>query len=329
MSATDSQNVNVDVVAGLDATATAKKPRAKTLPAKYSKFIQFGYYFVQKISVSNVEHDHQNALWNLLHLFDSIEDQQAFVQEFFDNSKEINKEIRKLVTAHKKNASKPPKAPKTNQRRKKTQVVTDVQDELVNELVLLAHTEHEPATTTVPAKKTTAKNNKKKPVEVVHNNTPVLSESENSPQTVPEPQPVQDPIPAPAKKARKTPAKKDAVVDTAEPTPATIPVDTKPKKTNKKNKDAVVPPTPVTVTENEHLATKPKKNNKKNKDVVITPTPTPAPAPASIEDDDEPLAVSIIIINDVKYFIDDDFCLYHHETQEPVGTFIDKQLALY
>ena len=324
MSATDSQNVIIPV--DTNATTT-KKPRAKTLPAKYNKFIQFGYYFVQKLTTNDTPVDlplDQNTLFNLIHLFDSVENQQAFVQDFFDNSKDINKEIRKLVTAHKKNASKPPKAPKTNQRRKKTQVVTDVQDELVNELVLLAQTE--PQTIPDAPKKATAKKNKKNQVDVVpepvHNNTPVLSESEMSPLLVQDP--ILAPVPVPAKKARKTPAKKNVV----EPTPATIPLDIKPTKNNKKNKDVVAP----TVTETEPAATKPKKNNKKNKDVVITPAPEPVIVPAPQQDDDdedEPLAVSIIIINDVTYFIDEEFSLYHHETQEPVGTFIDKQLSLY
>ena len=80
------------------------KPRT-TLPAKYNKFIQFGYFLMTKLNQENTIVD-ETLFLDKLSIFNTIDSQQSLVQEFFDNSKTVNKTLRKLVTTHKKNIIK-------------------------------------------------------------------------------------------------------------------------------------------------------------------------------------------------------------------------------
>ena len=160
MSATVSTPV-IDVV--------EKKVRVPTtLPAKYGKFIQFGYYLMNKLNATDGDEDtppvvEEKLFLNKLRIFDSLEDQQALVEEFFDSSKQLNTELRKMMQQHKRElikaakvADKPQKEKKIRQvkakksetdpdappvekkvRAKKTKV-TSTEDALVNELVQLA-----------------------------------------------------------------------------------------------------------------------------------------------------------------------------------------------
>jgi len=145
------------------AVVTDKKPRVPTLTAKFAKFLQFGYFLMKKLQNDDgsfvVLED--TAVMDLLHIYASVDDQQAFVQEFFDESKDINKEFRKLVADKKKAdakaaklAAKPPKAPKEPKEKvvkekmtKKTKTITETvnvaqthhdteHDNLVNDAVL-------------------------------------------------------------------------------------------------------------------------------------------------------------------------------------------------
>lgn len=121
MSASDSSSSVVSSSVPILAVVSDKKPRVPTLPAKFAKFMQFGFFLMQKLK----GHDGSfatldDAAWlNLLEIHSSVDDQQAFVQQFFDASKDINKELRKLVADKKKAdvkaakmAAKPPKEPK-------------------------------------------------------------------------------------------------------------------------------------------------------------------------------------------------------------------------
>jgi hypothetical protein len=135
--------------------------KAKTnLPAKYAKFIQFGYFLLSKINSGlDTPLIDENLLFNSIHLFNTIDNQEAFVNEFLTSSKEINKTLRKTVIQHKKKLAKdnlPPKVKKERKPRvkpvdvdnsnppvekkgkgKKTKIVTQ-EDDLVNSLVQLA-----------------------------------------------------------------------------------------------------------------------------------------------------------------------------------------------
>lgn len=141
-------------------TVVEKKVRAPSLPAKYNKFIQFAYYLLEGVNKDGLVIE-PGVFFDKIHLFDNVEGQQAFVQSFFDNSKDTGKTIRKLVAQHKKDiikANKPIKDKKI--RLKKTTTTTDSstptpnndkkykktrsnkstsEDSLVNQLVNLAN----------------------------------------------------------------------------------------------------------------------------------------------------------------------------------------------
>jgi hypothetical protein len=88
-----------------------KKARAATLPAKYAKFIQFGFWFLKKLNENSDVPAIDEALFNeKLKLFAEVDEQQAFVQEFFDASKDMNKDIRLLLLQRKRDAAKAAKA---------------------------------------------------------------------------------------------------------------------------------------------------------------------------------------------------------------------------
>jgi len=155
------------VAAPSDAPVT--KGKSKTLPAKYAKFMQYTYYLIKKINQSVVDTGDmpllpEDPVFEHARLFADVDAQEAFVQGFFDEAKDINKSIRAMMTQRKKDAAKaaklaakPPKAPKAPKTPKTKNTVTDPavppvekkqrkskknnkQDELVTELVQLATT---------------------------------------------------------------------------------------------------------------------------------------------------------------------------------------------
>jgi hypothetical protein len=129
-------------------SSNAKKPRAPTLPAKYNKFLQFGYYLMQSLkdAEGNINVNSTDHFIEQIHLFDSLDNQKNFVQEFFDQTKDINKAIRKLNADKKKAsvkaaklaskmASKPAKPTKPAKKNNKN---TSSDDTFVSDIVSLA-----------------------------------------------------------------------------------------------------------------------------------------------------------------------------------------------
>jgi len=123
-----------------------KKPRAPSLPAKYAKFIQFGYWFLKLINDDpNAPAVDEQLFFDKLNLFTSVDQQQTFVQSFFDSSKSVNKEIRDRISYRRKNDLKSAKAalkaaakasnPKP--KKYKSKIVQNV-DPLVSQLVNVA-----------------------------------------------------------------------------------------------------------------------------------------------------------------------------------------------
>jgi hypothetical protein len=93
----------------VDKVVKEKKP---SLPAKYAKFMQFGFFFVSSMKDSGVIDDASSAtLLERLCTFSSVEQQQEFYQVWLDSAKESNKAMRKAIAAAKK-AALPPKVKK-------------------------------------------------------------------------------------------------------------------------------------------------------------------------------------------------------------------------
>jgi len=155
MSASNIHIVN-DNADAIIAPVDNKKPRKQSLPAKFAKFIQFAFYLCNHINSTNPGAIDKDAFLQSIQLFAAVDDQQSFVQGFFDNAKGVNADIRSLLTARTRAAAKAAKdalkTPKIKKTKTNTTTTTD------------ATTDATDATTdaTKPAKK--SKKSKKTPV---------------------------------------------------------------------------------------------------------------------------------------------------------------------
>ena len=106
MSATNNTNTAVEN------TVKEKKP---TLSGKYSKFMIFGYSFVQSLHGEGVLTDEGlEAAYSQLKMFDSVDSQTDFYEQILEQGKASGVVMRKLI--RQRNA--PPKAPKEKKARK-------------------------------------------------------------------------------------------------------------------------------------------------------------------------------------------------------------------
>ena len=151
--------------------SSEKKKREPGLPAKFGKFLQFGFYLAESLKdpEGNFTISSYDDFINKMCIFDTVDNQQNFVQKFFDQSKDINKSIKKLVANKKKAdakavklANKPPK--KNNKKNNTTSDITTETDtdNFVSEIVSLANPN--------PKSKPKRKYNKKTPTNDNNNN---------------------------------------------------------------------------------------------------------------------------------------------------------------
>lgn len=208
------------------------KEKKPTLPAKLSKFLSFGYWFVNECE--SLTPEVRDALFAKMKLFDGVDVQTEFYESFMDQCSASTKMMKKAIVAH----HKPPKAPKAKKAGKKN---AKSSDDLIAQLVSAAMADtSEPSEAPVETKPK-AKRGKKAPVvesaptETVAPTEPVAVESE--------------------KKPRKTNKKKSAEPvsePAAEPVVATEPVvetEKKPKKKAAKSKVAKTELPPLGVIE--------------------------------------------------------------------------------
>ena len=282
-----------------------KKMRKPSLPAKFAKFIQFGYFFVKQYNaMDGVTPIDETSFLDKLHLFDTVDNQQAFVQSFFDDAKNINKTIRKLVQAKVKadaKAAAPPKVKatrvkkpkadvatdstadgsadgsaepsKTSRRKKKIAVVPDVQDDLINELTSLA------------------------------NNT-----------ALPTIQPTSQPTTEPTTKTEKKPkAEKKPKVE--KPKAESKPKVEKPKveKKPKAQKKTLTQTQPETQTQTQTLPTN---------HIDLQPE-----LQHELDDNDNDIITSPIIIDGKQFLIDDSNYLYDFDYHHTVGKLVDNTIS--
>jgi len=265
--------------------------KSKTnLPAKYAKFIQFGYFLLSKINGQlDTPLIDENLLFNSIHLFNTIDNQEAFVNEFLTSSKEINKTLRKTVVQHKKKLAKdnlPPKVKKERKPRvkpvvevdesnppvekkskgKKAKVVTQ-EDDLVNSLVQLAINDPVIPTTTQP--------------------TPITEPTV----TIPSIEPVTVPPTEPVKKTKKPKENKEVKKELKKE------VKKEEKKKGKKE-------------EKKEEIKEEKKEETKD------------------DSNDDQLEVSVFVYDDKQYLIDDNNDVYDFDSHDIIGTFSNGILSL-
>ena len=127
-----SQNVIVDAIENVNAIENvapdAEKQKKPTLAGKYSKLLNFGYWFSSMLESEELK----TQLYNQLRLFGSIEEQTELFERFLVEEKEVAKTIRKCIAEHNK-PPKPVKEKATKAPRKGKAVVH--QDELISQLI--------------------------------------------------------------------------------------------------------------------------------------------------------------------------------------------------
>jgi hypothetical protein len=290
--------------------AKPKKERAPRLPAKFGKFIEFGFYFVQFYNQSIAQANDgrtpidQDALHLALQVFGSVNDQQSFVQGFFDNSKDVKKHIREVVKKFNK-----ANAPATRKPRAKKSDSNSPSDSTPSE-----SKEDKPK----------AKRGRKPAAVAANGNPDIVAEIVAIAQgnaVPPPPTPASKPPKLTAKQKKEAAASTPAESTPAESTPAES--DAPKKKPASKKKADSVPPPPATPAESKKKAS----SAKKTKEVPPPATPaTPAVTVQDVnsdddDDDEEPLQVSILSLNGKQFLIDDNKTVYDIESQEPIGTF--------
>jgi len=294
---------NVEIVA-------PKAPRVKkpTLPAKYNKFMSFGFWFLNKMDAPV-----RDQLFPELKLFSTIEDQSAFFQSYLDESTASNKIMRKTVAAF----HKPPKVRAEKKSRKSSKPVAAQSDDLIAKLIADANGSTDaPATdATAPVqekpKKATKKSTKK-------TEEPATTTSDVAPTTD---APAQE---KPKKSTKKSTKKAEEPVTTSDVAPvADAPVEEKPKKATKKSTKKAEEPVPTTTDAPVADATvqeKPKKTTKKSSKKVEEPV---APTePVAQDDDSDEIQTRIVTIDGGKqYLIDSEYNLYDINSHEQIGKF--------
>lgn len=270
---------------------TEKKARKPTLSAKYSKFMVFGYNFVQSLRASDILNDEglENA-YAQLKMFDTVDTQSEFYEQFLSQSGESGRVMRKFIIQR----NKPPKAPR-KPRAKKAAATTETTTTTTTE-----------TTTTEPAKeKKPRKPRTKKTTEVVQDTqNDVISEIVAAANADPlENIAVETTEPAvKEKKARKPRAKKTTEKKATEPAAATP---------EKKSTEPVKTP-------EKKAPRAPKKKAEKKVETHVEVTP---PLIESEELEEEEIVTQEIVIGGETYLIDGDNNLYSTQTHLEVGTY--------
>ena len=296
---------NVEIVA-------PKAPRVKkpSLPAKYNKFMSFGFWFLNKMDATV-----RDQLFPELKLFSTIEDQSAFFQTYLDEASASNKIMRKTVAAF----HKPPKVRAEKKSRKSSKPVAAESDDLIAKLIADANGSTEPASGDAPVQEKPKKSRK---------STKKTEEPATTTDVAAADAPVQE---KPKKSTKKSTKKAEEPVTTTEPVAADEPVQEKPKKATKKStKKAEEPVAPTTTTTDAPAVApvadapvqeKPKKATKKSSKKTEEPVAAPT-EPVAQDDDSDEIQTRIVTIDGGKqYLIDSEYNLYDISSHEQIGKF--------
>ena len=283
---------NVEVVVA-QKVARVKKP---SLPAKYSKFMSFGFWFLNKMEATV-----RDQLFPEIKLFSSIEEQSAFFQSYLDEASASNKIMRKTITAF----HKPPKVRAEKKSRKTSKPVAAQSDDLIEKLIAEANGD---AAAPAPTEEKPKKSKKSKE----EGGAPTEEKPKKEKKVADKP-----------KKEKKTKEAAAPVEVVAEPVTdapaaaATAPVEPleKPKK-EKKTKEVAA--TTEEKPKKEKKAPAAKKSSKKEETV---PEPAAAATQAPADDSDEIQTRIVTIEGGKQFLIDQDYNLYDINTHEEIGKF--------
>ena len=290
---------NVEIVA-------PKAPRVKkpSLPAKYNKFMSFGFWFLNKMDATV-----RDQLFPELKLFSTIEDQSAFFQTYLDEASASNKIMRKTVAAF----HKPPKVRAEKKSRKSSKPVAAESDDLIAKLIADANGSAEPASGDAPVQEKPKKSRKS-------------TKKTEEPASTSDVAPVADaPVEEKPKKATKKSTKKaeEPVAPTDAPVAADEPLQEKPKKATKKStKKAEEPVAPTDAPlADAPVQEKPKKATKRATKKAEEPVAAPT-EPVSPDEESDEIQTRIVTIDGGKqYLIDSEYNLYDITSHEQIGKF--------
>ena len=264
----------------------------KTLAAKYTKFMVYGFKLAQSLKDQDLINDEvYNYMMKEQNMYGTVDAQTEFFESFFEDMKTTTKLMKQQIKQYnkpvkaKKEKVVDPDAPKAKRGRKKKEVVDNStpEEKLVADIVAAAKSETvepviekvvEPVVEPVVSEK--PKRGRKSKKEVVEEKTEVLEE----------------PVKIKEEKMEKTP---DAPIKQKR---AAAPK----KNTKKKAKEPEqAPETPVL--ENE---IKPMVLDEELKEEVI-------------EDDDEEIETTVYVEDNVEYLIDNKNNIYHRNTFDELG----------
>ena len=288
---------------------TEKKARKPTLSAKYSKFMVFGYNFVQSLRASDILNDEglENA-YAQLKMFDTVDTQSEFYEQFLSQSGESGRVMRKFIVQR----NKPPKAPRKPRAKKAATTTT------------------EPTTTTTTTTETAKEKKPRKPrtkktTEVVQDTqNDVISEIVAAANADPLENIAVETTTEPAvkeKKARKPRAKKATEPSSENKTEEDF---AKEEQERMKRKALLAK---MAATTPEKKSTEPVKTPEKKaprapkKKKVETQVEVTPPFVESEELEEEEIVTQEIVIGGETYLIDGDNNLYSTQTHLEVGTY--------
>jgi hypothetical protein len=282
---------NTPVVVAPVVVDTVKAPKKPSLPAKYSKFLSFGFWFA-----SRLEPDARDALYGQFKLFSSIEEQSEFFQTYLNEASASNKIMRKTIANH----NKPVKTRATKASRKPSKPVAAETDDLIATLIADANGEPAPATNTADKPKKT-----RKPKSDTTDEKPKKEKKSKKNVSEPVVEPVSEPV-------------VETVVETvAEPVAEPVAKKTTKPKAEKPKAEKVEKPKAE-----KPKAEKPKKEKKDKKTVEELPVVPEQPVEEQpVDDSDDSIQAHIVQMNGSQYLMDSENNLYDINSHEVVGKY--------
>jgi hypothetical protein len=317
---------NTPVIVSRTAPLRVKKP---VLSAKFSKFQVFGFWFIENMKNKQIIDD-VSAAHSLLTMFSDVPQQALFFEQFLEEFKMANKNMKAAVRLH----NKPPPLKKEKKldttaatekkrgrKRKEVLIVNDKQEQLIQDLVAAANglpTQLEPqlpsaaTALTVQEPKPKRKYVRKPKVDTLTNTDTLTEEPKTDTKTETE---------------TKTDTKTKTKTDTKTETETKTKTDTKTKtKTDTKTKTKT-----DTKTETE-TETKTDTKTETKTDTKTEDTNTDTDHNDLAEHNDElelEIDVEPINIDGQQFLIDAQHNLYHTLTFLPLGTFKNNSIILH
>jgi hypothetical protein len=288
--------VTVPVVAIVE-QIVEKKQRKPSLPEKFGKFIQFGFFFMKQYNDSHDVKIDENSFLESLNMFANVDEQQTFVQTFFTNSKENKKNMRKFLQNHNKALAKaakiaaaPPKPDKKPRAKKTKTAPTEPLPESLDTPINVSSQVSETTETVQPVEnaqptETKTKVSRKKPSKAVSNTQDDL-------------------VNELVKRASSTHIPPSHIPPSDIPTTSDIPPSASPAKSPKKKSND----------------DKPLKKPRATKTSTAPPTAPPTATPTN-DDADDSADVSLFEFQGKQYLIDDLSRVYDLNTQDEIGRF--------